>query len=407
MAGKEESSNFGKRLAKLASRFEPRGEGASEGPQRGFGHILLHDLHDLFTRDITREGLHDMVSGDARATVRFYVQSVDLKLLQVLPWYQRYPLAAWKIFVALAHRLSPPRRVVFSVAILMTAFGWIQFLLFRASLPENDRSSGAILLALSFVLILMLLFMELRDKLDLKGDLEIAREIQFGLVPAEPFSEGGLNVCHLMRPANTVGGDYYDILRFADHHIGIVVGDVSGKGMPAALLMALLLGSLRTLVAAGLRGTGLITKLNDYLSANIPQDRLVTLFYGELELSSGKLSYINAGHNPPFLVRRDRTMERLPSNSIVLGILAGSAYETAEACLAPGEGLLLFTDGVTEAFNDREEEYGEARLAAFLNKNVNLQPQVLLQSIIDDVVAFCGSSKPKDDMTLMFVARQP
>jgi phosphoserine phosphatase RsbU/P len=407
MADNEEPLSFSRRLAKLATRFESRDEGTPAGAPRRLGRIFIDDLHDLFTRDITREGLRDLVSRDAREAMRFYARTVDLRLLRSLPWYKRYPLAAWKIFIALAYRLSPPRRLAFAIAILAAVLGWTEFILFQAGLPEEARATGIIWLALSFIVIIMLLFLELRDKLDLKGDLEIAREIQFGLVPSEPFSDRGTTICHLMRPANTVGGDYYDIIRFDDNQIGIVVGDVSGKGIPAALLMALLLGSLRTLTSAGLRGTGLITKLNDYLSANVPQGRLVTLFYGELDLSDGKLTYINAGHNAPFLIRRGQALERLPSTSIVLGIIAGSAFESADAHLGPGDSLLLFTDGITEAFSPGDEEYGEARLAEFLSGHADFQPQALLRGITEDVVAFCGSARPTDDMTLMFVARRP
>jgi hypothetical protein len=406
MAGIEEPSNFSKRLTKIASRFEHRDGEQSESRRPRFRYVFLDDLHALFTRDITRAGLRDLLRRDARETLRFYTRAVDLESTLSLPWYQRYPQAAWKIFMALAHRLSPPRRLAFAVAVLAAILGWTKFIIFCLNIEAADRSSGAFWIVISFVVIVMLLFMELRDKLDLKGDLEVAREIQFGLVPSEPFSEGSIKIWHYMRPANTVGGDYYDIIKLDDSRIGIVVGDVSGKGIPAALLMALLLSSLRTLVSAGLRGTELISRLNDYLCANIPLGSLVTLFYGELELASGKLTYVNAGHNPPFLMRLGKQLERLPVTSIVLGFLAGSAYESQETCLGNGEGLLLFTDGITEAFNEKEEEYGEPRLADFLQSHADEPPPRLIESITEDVVAFCSSSRPSDDMTLMFVARQ-
>ena len=127
--------------------------------------------------------------------------------------------------------------------------------------------------------------LELRDKLALKGDLEIARQIQFGLLPFEPFHRNGTSICAAMRPANTVGGDYFDIIDLGDGpRLAVVMGDVAGKGMPAALLMALLQGSLRTLLERRLaRRPTLIAKLNAHLYANIPSNRLVTLFYGELD----------------------------------------------------------------------------------------------------------------------------
>jgi sigma-B regulation protein RsbU (phosphoserine phosphatase) len=390
MAGTKEASSFSKRLARFIASFEQRSdESGAEPAQMKFRHAFLRDLHELFTRDLTREGLRDLINRDARETMRFYASAVDLESIRHRPRYQRYPIAAWKIFVALAHKLNPPRRIAFALSILLLLIGWFEFILFRSSVAAGERSSGALWLAISFVIILILLFMELRDKLDLKGDLEIAREIQFGLVPSEPFQQDGISICYSMRPANTVGGDYYDIIPLDE-----------------TLLMALLMGSLRTLSSAGMRGIELITKLNEYLSANIPLERLITLFYGELELASGRLTYINAGHNAPFLIRPGQPAERLTATSLILGFLANSQVVAQETRIGPGEGLLLFTDGITEARNEKEEEYGETRLADFLQTHSMMPPDVLIKSITGEVVAFCNSVKPFDDMTLMLVTRQ-
>jgi serine phosphatase RsbU (regulator of sigma subunit) len=248
--------------------------------------------------------------------------------------------------------------------------------------------------------------MELRDKLDLKGDLEIAREIQFGFVPSETFQSDATLIHSYMRPANTVGGDYYDIIKFEDHQVGVVVGDVSGKGMPAALLMALLLGSLRTLTTAGLRRSELIAKLNQYLCTSIPSNRIVTLFYGELDTATGDLCYVNAGHNAPFLMRHDNSLERLATTSLVLGVDSNASFEAKETRILPGDGLLLFTDGITEAFNAKEEEYGDARLASFLHRHAQLQPAELIKGVVDDVLGFCRPCLPGDDITMMSITRQ-
>jgi sigma-B regulation protein RsbU (phosphoserine phosphatase) len=255
------------------------------------------------------------------------------------------------------------------------------------------------------VIFFVLLMMELRDKLDLKGDLEIAREIQFGLVPSEPVVRDAFSICARMRPANTVGGDYYDIIELSADSVGVVVGDVAGKGMPAALLMAMLQGSLRTLITAGFRGGLLIGKLNDYLVANIPPNSLVTLFYGELNTRSGELKYVNAGHNAPFVLRQAGS-ERLPSTGTVLGFFAGLPYEVSCTALNAGDRLLLFTDGLSEAFNPAEEEYGEARIQAFLEANRDLQDTEVIDGLIQNVLAFCRGSRPGDDMTVMSVARR-
>ncbi len=401
--GKDESSDFSTRLAKFIARFENRNKSRSGRlPLRG---QFVQDLEDLFTRDVTSAGLRDLVRRDARETYRFLTSAIDLASLRPLPWHKRYPAIAWKIFVALAHRLSPPRRLAFAIASFLGLIGVIQLLIFWMQYRGDSGGFWIVLLIGSFAVFFMLLLMELRDKLDLKGDLEIAREIQFGLVPSEPYRNDGIGIHCYMRPANTVGGDYYDIIQIEEHRVGAVIGDVSGKGMPAALLMALLQGSLRTLSTAGLRGPELIKKLNQYLCANIPANRLVTLFYGELDTLTGALRYINAGHNAPFLLRGEGLLERLPSTSVVLGVDGGSCYEAAETRICPGDILLLFTDGVTEAFNAKEEEYGEERLAQFLRRQARLPSPELIRGIVDEVLEFCGSAFPTDDITLMAIHR--
>jgi sigma-B regulation protein RsbU (phosphoserine phosphatase) len=183
------------------------------------------------------------------------------------------------------------------------------------------------------------------------------------------------------------------------------MGDVSGKGIPAALLMALIQGSLHTLTAAGMRGSELMAKLNRYLCANIPNNRLVTLFYCEIDTASGEFCYINAGHNAPFLLRRDQQVERLSSTSIVLGVTPEVVYEPVASRLCPGDLLLLFTDGVTEAFNPGEEEYGEERLESFLRKNSTTPSPDLIRGIVGDVLAFCNSTWPRDDITITLIRR--
>jgi sigma-B regulation protein RsbU (phosphoserine phosphatase) len=254
-------------------------------------------------------------------------------------------------------------------------------------------------------LLFVLLVLELKDKLTLKGDLEVARQIQFGLLPFEPFDRAGTAIRVAMRPANTVGGDYFDIIELGEARIAVVMGDVAGKGMPAALLMALLQGSLRTLLTAGLRGPELVATLNAHLYVNIPSNRLVTLFYGELDLAAGVMRYVNAGHNPPHVLRGDGMVERLTATGVALGVVSDGAFEARELALADGDRLVLYTDGLTEAFDAREEEYGEERLMAFLMRRAQAHPSALVEAIQADVSAFCGSARPRDDMTLMVVAR--
>src|SRR5262249_11857996 len=159
------------------------------------------------------------------------------------------------------YRLSPVRRLLFAVAVPLIGLGWLHAMITFGNpgltmFPPVHTWEGRQLIAASLLLVLLLL--ELRDKLSLKGDLEIARQIQFGLVPSQPFSKGGFEIHASMRPANTVGGDYYDVIDLGGDSLALAVADVAGKGMPAALLMAMLQGSLRTLITAGFRGSELI-----------------------------------------------------------------------------------------------------------------------------------------------------
>jgi len=405
-----EFSNFSRRLERLGQQFEEKagahaGKGSSSAPRSPIG-SLFHDLRSLFTQGVTLDGMRDLLKKDLRDAFNFYTRGIDYAPYESMPWFKRYPAKILKTFVALANRLSPPRRVAFAVAIVLMIFAAIRLMVFFARYGQPDENSGIVLFVLSFAILFLLLFMELRDKLDLKGDLEIAREIQSGLVPAGVFKQNGISIHSYMRPANTVGGDYYDIIDLAEGQIGIVIGDVSGKGMPAALLMALMQGSLRTLITAGFRGPELITKLNVYLCANTPLDRLITLFYGELDTSTGELCYVNAGHNAPILMRSDRNLDHLRSTALVLGVDKHTAFEAEAIRINQGDRLLLYTDGVSEAFNAKEEEYGEPRMTSFLQVNASLSSEDLIRSLVNDVLAFCDPAKPHDDLTLMAVARE-
>ncbi len=409
MTFKQEMSNFGQRLADFAARFDTKRQpGKNAKPplgKPGGSTTFPTSLRDLFTQGVTRDDFKHMVDRDAREALRFYMREIDLEEFRPLPWYRRYPMLAWRIFIALAYRLSPVRRITFAVATALFLFGWIQLLILKAQAEGVRNNGGALWLLISFALLLLVLLLELRDKLDLKGDLEIAREIQFGLVPEGPFHQNRIRVHCSMRPANTVGGDYYDVIELGPNHLGLVIADVAGKGMPAALLMALLQGSLRTLITAGHRGSDLIVKLNAYLCSSIPDNSLITLFYGEMDTITGDLAYVNAGHNAPLLLRKDQSLEPLPSTALVLGVDPDSAFVTMTTRMDPSDLLLLYTDGISEAFNLKEEEYGDERIGAFLREHQNHPAGVLLQELLHDVLSHSGSARLKDDMTLMAVTR--
>jgi serine phosphatase RsbU (regulator of sigma subunit) len=393
------------RFEEFAARFAPR-------PRPGSRPALSDDywraLRELFTRDVTPQGLRELLEHEAQETFRFLTREVSVDDIASLPWYQRLPKTWWRFFLAVAFRLSPWRRVLFAVAVIVLGLSWGGFvvhLLQQGPFSLEPLANLRAWLLVSATVLFFLLALELRDKLGLKGDLEVAREIQFGLLPFEPIEREGIAIATAMRPANTVGGDYFDVIDLEPGQLAIAVGDVAGKGMPAALLMALLQGSLRTLLSAGFRGTDLVGKLNTHLCANIPSNRLVTLFYAELDVATGRLHYLNCGHNPPFLLATGKQPITLPATGMALGITTETAFQSLDLDLAAGDRLVLYTDGVTEAEDSRDQEFGEARLQGWLQANREDPARRLIDGVIAEVLRHCGSARPRDDMTLMAVDR--
>lgn len=256
-------------------------------------------------------------------------------------------------------------------------------------------------------LILLMLAEVFRLGAEMKGDIETARKIQVDLVPGEIFSKNDAIVQARMRPAKIVGGDYYDVLDLDEKRLAVIVGDVSGKGLPAAMLMASVLGSVRALCSARLKGGELIAALNRHVCTSTSGDRFVTLFYGELDTTTGEMKYVNAGHNPPILLRSDGHVDRLQPTTMVLGVNADAAVEVRQVEIQPGDRLLLFTDGFSEAFNKKDEEYGEKRLTESFVRGRTLPLSIVVERLIADVLSFCGPVQPRDDMTLMLIGRQP
>ena len=182
----------------------------------------------------------------------------------------------------------------------------------------------------------LLVLLEVADRLSLKRDLEVAREIQNAMLPEGTWSGPGVEAFGLTKPANTVGGDFYDILPQPDGTVLVALGDVAGKASPAALLMALLLAILRTLVDEGMPLTALVQRLNIQVSRHAPASRFITLFLASFHPATGRLEFVNAGQTPPLLRRQNGSIERLMQGGIALGMFEGSTYQSGELQLAPG-----------------------------------------------------------------------
>jgi sigma-B regulation protein RsbU (phosphoserine phosphatase) len=248
--------------------------------------------------------------------------------------------------------------------------------------------------------------LEVADRLSLKGELEVAREIQLAMLPRGTYSAGDLEICGVTRPANTVGGDFYDVLPLPDGRIIVTLGDVAGKGSPAALLMALLLAVLRTLVDEGMEAPALMRRLNAQICRHSPSSRFITLFYAVYTPSSGSLTYVNAGQNPPLLRRRDGRFERLGSTGVALGMFEGSVFGSVDTTLEPGEMLVMYSDGITEAEDPQGHPFDESGLELVVERLAAAPAADIGMGVLKAVELHANDSRFTDDLTILILTRR-
>ena len=214
---------------------------------------------ESYTRGLTSRDIEQLFTRDTPEAYRFFSRNIDLEALKKLPWHRRTLVHARLFFLGFTMRLTPARRAIYGIALLTTVIGLVE--LFRGIrlllVPHPVFANGTIWLLLGFHLLNLLVMLEVADRLSLKNDLEIAREIQQAMLPRAAYQTPGLEAFGMTRPANTVGGDFYDVLPLPDGRVLVALGDVAGKGSPAALLMALLLAMMRTLIDEGLEGAAL------------------------------------------------------------------------------------------------------------------------------------------------------
>jgi sigma-B regulation protein RsbU (phosphoserine phosphatase) len=354
--------------------------------------------------------LWKQLHSDARSTYRLYSREIDAKSAPGAARQRQFLPVAKQFFWAILEKLSPARRVVLLVALALILIpniesggdhgkGW--------EFRFESRLSGGLLM-------FGLLILELTDRVVMKRDLQIAKEIQAWLLPARPPQVPGLEIAFATRPANTVAGDYYDVFPRrgfnsasedgAKENFLIAVADVAGKSVPAAMLMATIQASLRTLCMTPGSLTDLVERMNRYACSNSQNGRrFTTAFIAEYEPASRVLNYVNAGHNAPVLRRRSGATEELGIGGLPLGIIELAAYESGTVTLEPGDMLAVFTDGVVEAENVRSEEYGAARFMAVLHANATAPAELILSTVMFDIDHFVGTAPQHDDVTLMLL----
>jgi sigma-B regulation protein RsbU (phosphoserine phosphatase) len=386
--------------------------GMRDAPRAGW------EFFETYTRDLSRRDFERLFTLETPEAYRFFVRGIDETELKGQPWHVR----AWRrcraFFMAFTARLSPARRALYGMGLVMALFGILQqfhgikivrvplipFVL-ALPLPGLAWSEGTLWLVGGFLAMNLLVMLEVADRLTLKRDLEIARDIQRAMLPQEMVTGGGLEAYGFTRPANTVGGDFYDVLQMPDGRLVIALGDVSGKGSPAALLMALTLAILRTLVDEGLGPAALAQRLNVQVARHAPGSRFVTMFLAVFDPVTGALHYVNAGQNPPILRRVNGALERLTSGGVALGMFDLSAYTAGDTWLAPGDVLVLYSDGITEAENKQGVFFDESGLEDVINRHWWEDAATLGKAIVTSVEGHATDTRLADDLTVLAVRR--
>jgi phosphoserine phosphatase RsbU/P len=365
---------------------------------------------ETYTRGLTKADLERLFTRDTLEAYKFFSRNIDFDELKKRPWHLRMLGHARLLFLAFTLKLTPARRLIYGISLvacvigLMELFREVHFLL----IPHPAFAPGTLWLLTGFLLVNLLVLLEVADRLSLKNDLEIAREIQQSMLPRAAFKAPGVEAFGMTRPANTVGGDFYDIISLPDGRLLLALGDVAGKGSPAALLMALLLAMMRTLIEEGLEGADLVTRLNVQIGRHsLPHSRFVTLFVAILNPTTGELSYVNAGQNPPLLRRGNGSYERLRAGGMALGMFESATYTTGATTLEPGDVLVMYSDGITEAEDTFEQPFDEAGVQTVVDGQEWGSAKELGWALFEAVETHSRERRLLDDLTVLALRRLP
>ena len=379
----------------------------------------VRDFYNVYTRGFSAEEFRRLFTRDTRDAYRYFSRGIDRSGLQALPRWKRPVVFLRGFFLAVTMKMSPARRVLFALSLLTGVLGlftlledvrtaWVPLdpIVLRVPLPAPVWPPGTGWLVLSLLGLTLLVLLEVFERLSLKNDLEIARDIQQAMLPRGLYDHAGLQAFGATRPANTVGGDFYDILPLPDNRVVVALGDVAGKGSPAALLMALLLAMQRTLLDLGLDAAPLLERLNVQILRHAPSSRFITLLFVTIDPATGELVSVNAGHLPGLIRRRNGDVDRLTEGGIALGMFEHSHYATQTTCLEPGDLLVIYSDGITEAEDPSGAPFDEAGLLALIRAHAgNPDLREIAAAIIKAVERHAQDVRFADDLTVLLARR--
>jgi len=386
---------------------------STDNPVRSAARRSRRSEHRAFwsrvTEGIELQQLWGQFLSDAKASYDLYAKDVDWEKIEQRS-KGRIGLvirSVWALFQAMLMKLTPARRVLLLIAIVL--------LLVQVDIHSPNHEFSLSLSTVGVLIVFLILALELADRVTMKRDLEIAREIQVWLVPDHAPDVSGMEMAFATRPQNTVAGDYYDA--FLRPGAGpddarpllIAVADVAGKSVPAALLMASFQASLHALASTPADLSQIVAGLDRYARAHsLEGRRFTTAFLAQIDTETREMEFTNAGHNDPILMRASGEVERLSAGGPPFGLPlfteSETSYGSGKIRLRPGDLLFIFTDGVVEAENDKGEEFGESHLLPCIQDAHSESAAATLQRVIAAVNAFVGQVRQHDDITC-FVLR--
>jgi len=377
----------------------------NRGSSRDHHENRKNSLRHLFKKDF-KQTFHDFRRGDLKRSLRrdlqeirdFYLDEERRGRLASMSRIKRWIyMLAW-LMKGLFLKLTPTRRVLLLISLVL-------LISFRFSSGEQGETSfGFNQPVLSVLILLFILMLELKDKLLARDELETGRSVQLALLPDKNPRLPGWDIWLFTRPANDVGGDLVDYLELQKNRLGVALGDVSGKGLGAALLMAKLQATFRALVRHFDSLDELGVQINEILCRDGLPNRFATLLYLELTSGSGSLRVLNAGHIPP-VIFKGTGLEKLPPVAMPLGAMSSVAYSEQRLEVQPGEILLVYSDGVTEARNEEGIFFGEERLMDLLPEIDGLTAEAAGQYLLTEIERFVGEARYSDDLSLILMKR--
>ena len=350
-------------------------------------------IFNTLRHDVQSGGHFDNIRREYRELRDFYIDTEKKSRLEEMNVLKRWIFFVWWLLKSMFFKLTPTRRLLLLLGIFFTNAG---FSIQLGNTKINDNSF------LGGILILFVLLLELKDKLLAHSELESGRKIQQALAPERSPQVSGWSLWLYTRPANEVGGDLVDFIKISDERSGLVMADVAGKGLRAALLTAKLQATVRAIASDHDSLSEFCSKVNSIFHRDSLPSIFASLLYGEIRPNNGHVRFVNAGHMPPLLLAGQEIRE-LPRGALALGLSATSNFTEQNIDLEPGQVLFAYSDGLTEASNEAGEFYGTERLNKLLSQISHFDAQRIGETVTSQLDRFVGEARANDDLSLLVI----